>query len=197
MSVPSVGFPVLEPAVTEAFSSLGPGAPQVATVLVGLVVLLLGRKLFWLFVAAVGFTGGLYLAVQLLSRQPDWLVLLAALAVGLIGAVVAIFVQRIAVALAGFGAGGFALLWLVRQFELTGGDWSWLIFIAGGIIGAILVITLFEIALVILSSLAGATMVLQAASLSGMVALLLFGLMIVIGIAVQARMLRQESDRHD
>jgi hypothetical protein len=43
---------------------------QIVTILVGIVVLIAGRRLFWLFVGVVGFVAGLSLAFQLLADQP-------------------------------------------------------------------------------------------------------------------------------
>jgi hypothetical protein len=74
---------------------------QVVSIILGLAVLVLGRKLFWLFVGVAGFVFGLNLATELLGgEQADWLILAAGLAVGLLGAVVAIVVQRIAIGIA-------------------------------------------------------------------------------------------------
>lgn len=44
----------------------------VSQLLVGVVLLLFGRRLFWLFVAACGFAVGLNLAPQLTSTQSEW-----------------------------------------------------------------------------------------------------------------------------
>src|SRR6266545_1805024 len=48
-------------------------------VFVGVVLLLFGRRLYWLFVAGIGFLTGLALVPDLLPGQPEWLILLAAL----------------------------------------------------------------------------------------------------------------------
>ena len=64
-------------------------------------LLFLGRKLFWLFVAAVGFVVGMEAATTLYPHQPDWS-LIVGLILGLIGAVAAIFVQKAAIGIAGF-----------------------------------------------------------------------------------------------
>jgi len=50
-----------------------------ATLIVGLAVLLLGRRLFWLFVGAVGFLAGLQWARPVLGDQPEWVIVVAAL----------------------------------------------------------------------------------------------------------------------
>lgn len=164
---------------------------QVLSVLVGIAVLFLGRRIFWLFVAAVGFILGLALVVDLLPGQPDWVILVAALVLGLVGALVAVIAQKIAIVIAGFFMGGYALLWLLQLFSLTPDRLDWLIFIIGGIVGAILVQFLFDAALIVLSALAGATLIAQVTNFSPPVTAVLFVVLLALGIIVQAQMWRE------
>ena len=60
----------------------------IISVLVGCALLFFGRRLFWLFVAALGFAIGLELAPYLSHNPPLWLSLLLSLGLGLIGALV-------------------------------------------------------------------------------------------------------------
>ncbi|NJN94203.1 MAG: DUF4203 domain-containing protein [Anaerolineales bacterium] len=160
--------------------------------IIGLAVLLFGRHLFWLFVAAAGFVFGVMVAPQLLPGQPDWLILLFGLVLGVVGALLALVLQQLAIALAGFIFGGYALLSLLQAVGVGVSPWEWLVFIVGGIIGAALVLSLFDPALIGLSALVGASLVVEAVRLSGMVALtppldlVLWVILFVVGIAVQA-----------
>lgn len=158
---------------------------QIVAILVGIAVLVAGRQLFWLFVGTVGFVVGLSLAFQLLADQPTWLILLAAVVLGLIGIVVAVFLQTIAIGLAGFLIGGYALTWLLQQFSLDLSQWGWLIFVVGGVMGVLLAIYLFEAGLIILSALAGASLIVQAINLDPLVTVILFVVLVVLGILVQ------------
>lgn len=167
-------------------------AVQIISILVGIAVLLLGRRLFWLFVAAAGFIIGLSLAVDLLTNLPDWVILVAALTLGLVGAVVALIAQKVAVIIAGFFMGGYALIWLLQFLSLNPNGLDWLIFIVGGIIGAILVQFLFEAALIVLSALAGATLIAQVTNFSPPVTAVMFILLLAVGIVVQAQMWREK-----
>src|SRR6266446_8650500 len=74
--------------------------------IIGAVILLFGRKLFWLFVAAVGFAAGVEFAPHLIHEPSPLLALTFALVLGFIGALLAIFLQKIAIAVVGFLAGG-------------------------------------------------------------------------------------------
>ncbi len=103
-------------------------------VVLGLALLFLGRRLFWLFVGAVGFALGAFVATQLIEAG-NVLTILIALGGGLVGILLALFLQSLAIGLAGFVAGA---LILQRMLELVGldiGSWSWVILIIGGIIG--------------------------------------------------------------
>jgi hypothetical protein len=178
--------------MAEDFFLTNPGT-QIISILVGIAVLTLGRKLFWLAVGVVGFILGLSLVVRYMSGQPDWVVLITALVVGGIGVLLAILVQRLAAGIAGFLLGGYLAVWLLQLFELNLNQWAWLFFIIGGIIGIILALSLFELALIVLSSLAGATLIVQAIHFSPLITSLLFLALLVVGIFIQARMLPEES----
>src|SRR5438552_2216657 len=54
----------------------------VISVIVGVAILLFGRKLFWLFVAALGFAVGVEIAAYSLSNPPVWVTVLIVLGLG-------------------------------------------------------------------------------------------------------------------
>src|SRR5437867_3046454 len=83
---------------------------------VGTLLLLFGRQLFWLFVGLIGFAAGLQLAPLLLPGTSEVVVFIAAVLLGLAGAVLAILLQKVAIALAGFVAGGYIALHLILLF---------------------------------------------------------------------------------
>src|SRR5579871_5567358 len=76
--------------------------------LVGVAILLLGRKLFWLFVGAIGFALGAELAPQIIHQPAPTVTLIIAFFLGFLGALFAILIQKLAVGVAGFVAGGWA-----------------------------------------------------------------------------------------
>jgi hypothetical protein len=159
---------------------------MIIRLLAGGALLVLGRKLFWLFVAAVGFAAGWAVATDLLSVEPEWLALVIAVVVGVVGALLAQFVQRLAIGLAGFLAGAFLALSLVRLLNLEAAWWGWLALVAGGIVGAILLGAAFEWALIGLSSLAGALLIVDALDLSSTMHLLVLIGLFVVGVIIQS-----------
>ena len=157
-------------------------------VLIGALLLLFGRKLFWLFVGGVGFVVGFQIATDAMHTRPEWVIILIALGSGLVGIVLSIFLQRVVVAIAGFFAGGYFLSNLVMAV-LHGNQQvvHWVTFIVGGIIGAVLTVYLFDPALIILSSLAGSTAVSQNVPLEPGARGILFLVLLALGIIVQTR----------
>jgi len=161
----------------------------------GGVLLVLGRKLFWLFVAGVGFAVGMFITPLLMPDAPQGVTLAAAIALAVLGAVLAITMQKIAIGLVGFIAGGMIALWLLRALAFDLGAVQWLVFIGGGILGALLLATLFDWGLILLSSLVGANLVVSGAggliawpeNLLPIIFLVVFGL----GVLIQARLLKR------
>ena len=156
--------------------------------LVGAAILLLGRKLFWLFVAAIGFALGAEIAQRIIHQPAPLTTLVIAVVLGLIGMLLAILVQKFAIAASGFLAGGWLALGLYTFFAGHIPNVA-IVFLVGGILGAILLLALFDWVLILFSSLAGARFIAITIVLPQMGRIILFLLLVVIGIAVQSSML--------
>jgi hypothetical protein len=133
-------------------------------VFVGVVLLLFGRRLYWLFVAGIGFLTGLALAPDLFPGQPEWLILLAALVAAIVGAIIAFVAQKLTIGLIGFVAGGGIGLLLLRRMGMVGEGSAWVVYLIAGIVGLVLMLVLFDWALILLSSLAGANLIVTGVS---------------------------------
>ncbi len=156
-------------------------------ILAGLAVLFFGRRLFWLFVGCIGFIVGFELANQMLLGQAAWVILVIALGVGVLGAIASIFLQRIFVIVAGFFSGGYCLSNFAPTVLHSNGEVvQWIAFAVGGLLGAILSGILLDPALIVLSSLAGATAVSQNVPLEPQARTVLFIVLLVLGIGFQA-----------
>jgi hypothetical protein len=160
---------------------------QWVDILIGAALLLFGRSLFWLFVGGVGFLVGFHFATQAFQGQPQWVILLIALGVGVVAAILSIFLQRLVVSIAGFFAGGYFLsnLALAVLHNNQPAVW-WIAFVVGGVVGAILTTALLDPALILLSSLAGATAIAQHVPLAPAQQGILFVVLVAVGIIVQA-----------
>jgi len=164
-------------------------------ILEGVALLTLGRKLFWLFVALIGFEIGAFVAARVFTSQPDWVVLVVAVGVGIIGALLAILLQQLAVAAVGFFAGGYLGIALLELSNLDSGALTLLAFIGGGIIGTLVIVALFDWALIGLSSLAGALTLTQVFLPRHALALIALVALFAIGVAIQAGWWQSEKRR--
>jgi hypothetical protein len=162
---------------------IGPETP-LFVLLAGVALLVAGRRLFWLFVGLVGFFT-VYQWSEPYSgtlSSGRWILAVAA---GLLGILLAIFLQRFAVALAGFFVGGWAVVQFLGLNVASLRTVDLVICLVAGVLAAILAVKVFEIALVFLSSLAGASLIVDAFHPGpGVARVLLVGLL-VVGIAVQ------------
>src|SRR5690242_16278315 len=165
----------------------------ILSVLIGAVVLFFGRKLFWLCVAAIGFAAGMELAPHLMHEPTPVLQLSIGIVFGFIGALLALFVQKIAIAIAGFLAGGKLAMALVAAFVAEGARYPGIAFIVGGIIGAILLLALFDWALIVMSAVVGAYLICHTIVLPQTGATILFVALAVIGVVVQASAFRRRA----
>ena len=165
----------------------------ILSVLIGAIVLFFGRKLFWLCVAAVGFAAGVEFAPHLMHEPTQVLQLSIAIIFGFIGALLALFLQKIAVAVAGFLAGGKLAVALVTAFIAEGARYPGITFIVGGIIGAILLLSLFDWALIVMSALVGAYLIGHTIALPPTGSTLLFVGLTAVGIIVQATAFRRRT----
>ncbi|HEV2839800.1 MAG TPA: DUF4203 domain-containing protein [Chthoniobacterales bacterium] len=166
-------------------------------VLIGAAILLFGRKLFWLFVAAIGFAVGIEIAAYFMRDPPLWLTLVAALGLGILGALLAILLQKFAIAVAGFIAGGRLASALLAAFFVDYAHYRGITFVIGGIVGALLLLALFDWALILLSSVEGAHLIGNGIVLPQAGAVILFVALVILGVVVQGSMLRRSRKRAD
>lgn len=164
---------------------------NIINLVLGIVLLTTGKKLYWLFVGVVGFVIGLALATQYVQLNPAWLVYVVALGAGVIGAILATFLQHLAIALVGFIAGGYGAFYLSGLLGIKGDSVNWMAFIIGGIVGLLLVASVFNWALYLLSAWAGATLVTEAIGLQAQLGLVLFFVLFVLGMIIQAGLFRE------
>jgi Domain of unknown function (DUF4203) len=155
----------------------------------GLILLVLGLKLFWLFVAIAGFLFGMQFGDLILPDQAHWIRLLIALGAGFLGALLAVLAQRVAFALAGFYGGSYLALILAQSFGAGGS--SILLFVVAGVIGAVIATLIMDWAIIVISSLVGAGAMVEALALGQSIRIIVFMVLVVAGILVQARLLPQ------
>jgi hypothetical protein len=150
--------------------------------ILGIGLLVAGRKVFWLFVAAAGFFAGVELTTRFF-HGPEGLSIVVGIVVGILFAILAMALKSIAIGIAGFFLGGAAFLALATSFGVERGEL--IIYIVGGIIGVIFLSIFFDWALIGISSFAGASILVQTLALERPMAGLAFIVLLIAGIAIQ------------
>jgi hypothetical protein len=165
-------------------------------IVLGIILLTMGKKLYWLLVAVVGFMIGLILATQYIQLDPPWLIYIVAFSAGVIGAVLGFYVQKLAIALVGFIVSGYGAVYLAGLLGITTEPFNWMAFIIGGIIGLLLVASIFDWALYILSAWAGSTLVTrtltEGVGMNETLGLILFFVLFVAGMVLQTGIYREK-----
>lgn len=167
----------------------------ILNLVLGIILLTTGKKLYWLFVGVVGFVIGFAVSTQYLQFDQPWVHYAVAIGAGLVGTILAAFVQHLAIAVAGFLVGGYGALQLSGLLGYSTQAVQWMAFIVGGIVGLLLVASVFNWALYLLSSWAGATLVTKSVisadvGVNSQIGLIMFFALFVLGVIIQAGMFR-------
>lgn len=157
---------------------------------VGAILLLFGRKLYWLALGALGFLAGLFLVDKYMSLSGNMELAVAAV-MGLAGIVFAIFLQKLAVTLGGFALGALVAYYLATPFAEQLQYQIWWVALVGAVLGVCFAAFLFNAALVLVSAVLGGLLV--ASGLAGSLSLerteetIAFVVATVIGVVIQTR----------
>ena len=166
------------------FGSEGALGPPWLWVVAGLLLLFLGRQLYTALIGLVGFFV-IYGVPQDLLPLASEMRLPLAVGVGVLAALLAFIVRKVAVALAGGMLGAGAALWAISFY---GARWDilwWIVVAAAAVLGAWVLRVVFETALIVVSSFIGALLIMAAVGLEGLPAHAGVALLIVVGVAFQ------------
>jgi hypothetical protein len=162
-------------------------------VVLGGILLLLGRKLFWLLLGVIGFATGVELATRYF-RGSEVATIAGAIALGIVFALLAVFLESVAIGLTGFLGGGYVLLSLADLLGMHARLPELVAFLVGGILGVLVIILLFDWALISISSLAGASMVVRGLGLTPAGGATAYVILLLVGVLVQGFAFRREKE---
>jgi hypothetical protein len=158
----------------------------------GAMLMIQGRKLYWLFVGGLGFFVTLTLFDPPYSGLSIQTVRVIAVIVAFLGALMAIFLNRLAIFVGGFLGGGFLLILAFQLFGAQLGNLNFFFFLIGGVVGGLIVNSAFHGALIFFSSVIGAGMVVQVMNISALWRFVAVPLLAVVGMGLQALIMRDE-----
>lgn len=146
---------------------------------------MVGRRFFWLSLACIGFLAAFRVTLQSGGSGPAWIAWAVPVCVGLLGALVALVFQKVAVILIGFMTGEMLTMDLVFLLGMESGRFAWVLLLAGGLAGAIAVLVLFDWALIVMSSLIGASVIITVSGLGRPGGDILFAGLAILGVTFQ------------
>jgi len=173
------------------FNVLG-GIAALILLVVGILTLFYGRRLFWVFAALIGFIFGLMIASQLTPDMADFIRILIAIGVGTLCGIMTVYAEKLMIILVGFlgfGISGYLLISLFDFSSLV----NWIIFLISGSIGAVYITRHIEWVVIIVSALLGSLMVSIGVSkfvhTNFLIDLLVFIALLSVGIFFQKKVL--------
>ncbi len=154
-----------------------------SSMIFGFLLLFLGRKLFWLMVGLAGFWVGMHYSAVWWPQNTPAMQMGLALFFGIMGAVLAMAFEWAAVMLAGFGAGGYLSLYFVGP--ILDPSYTMWMFLAAGVIGMVVMYFVFDRALILISAVTGAALIVTHLSLAPIWQSVVFIGLAIGGAAVQ------------
>lgn len=167
-----------------------PPLNAIILIVLGAVALLLGRRLFWLFAAIVGFAVGWWL-VGLFFRDSSTLQLILGVIVGLFLAIMIRGLGQWAIRIVA-GLAGFVILpLLLGNLGMLGGIHELIWSVLGAVLGFVFALFMVDWVLIILSVLLGAGLIMSGAQqltpISQVLHLISGFVLIIVGVLFQAR----------
>lgn len=163
---------------------------RLITIVLGFVSLVGGNQLPWMFVGSVGFILGSFLATLAGFDHSEWQVITFSTAVGMAGIFLTFYLRKIMVLLAGFLAGGYISVTLpeLMGWEVPLGDWQ--AFLLVGAACLVILLLWYNLAMILVSTLAGTTLILQNMSFGSISKEGMFVVLLVFGLIAQYVMMQ-------
>jgi hypothetical protein len=160
----------------------------IASIVVGLLLLVVGRKAFWFFLALVGFAVAVAFVPQLFPDLDGQTQFVVAIVVGIAAGAAAAVLAKVVVWVGGFVGGAYVGVIAWQTLVPAAPGFPWIPVVAGGIAGMLLAKFLFESVLVVVSSAAGASLIVHTIGVGESTGFVLLILLTAIGIIVQGRL---------
>ncbi|MDA8017686.1 MAG: hypothetical protein MPN21_09585 [Thermoanaerobaculia bacterium] len=176
----------LDQIVSNTLSSFEP--KDAIFIVVGSLLLIFGRRLYWLALAGLGFAVALYLSREYLFFESVQQEVIVGVAAGLLGGILAVVAQQLAVRFAGIVLGAWGsfviarILWPEADLLL-----AILLAVAGAGLGFLFAAKLFDLALVLVTSIVGAILISQHLYLDAAVQAVVWLVLTLCGVAFQLR----------
>jgi hypothetical protein len=158
---------------------------------IGGILLFLGHELNFLFAGAMAALLGVRLIPMLPAQWPGWADYVFILGLGVIAAAAVLINERAGYFISGFLAGGLTLVEYFAPDTLT---IPWLLFLIGGVIGALVIGIFTDWALILVTSAIGAAYILNLFVLNPTLEILIGAGLFVIGALTQVIIMQSQKN---
>lgn len=153
-------------------------------VLIGVILLILGRKYTWSFTAGLVFYLFMLVTAKGLFDFPDLLILMIGIVLAVAGGLLAAVLHRVTVPITGFLAGGYLLTLLAGVYKWFPAQ-TWMPFAAGGLLGLVLIAAATDWTLTVMSSVMGAVMIVRGSTIGSSWLVVVFLGIALAGVVIQ------------
>jgi len=153
-------------------------------VLIGVILLILGRKYTWSFTAGLVFYLFMLVTAKGLFDFPDLLILMIGIVLAVAGGLLAAVLHRVTVPITGFLAGGYLLTLLAGVYKWFPAQ-TWMPFAAGGLLGLVLIAAATDWTLTVMSSVMGAVMIVRGSTIGSSWLVVAFLGIALVGVVIQ------------
>jgi hypothetical protein len=161
----------------------------------GCILLVAGRKAFWLFLGLAVFAVTVVFVQHYLPSLDQRTLVVLSLIAGFVAAVASVTLAKALVWVGGFVGGGYVGVIVWGTLIPAGPVFPWLAFIVGGVVGMLVAKFLFETLLVLASSAVGAALLVHVLGIVGTPGLIVLVVLTVVGVIVQGRFLPGKTSR--
>jgi len=156
------------------------------TTVIGFAMLVMGRQIFWIFIAGLGFALGLLFGDSFISSQSQVVIFFVSSIIAIVGALLAYTLQRFAAGIGGFFTGWYLAYIFIDYFNIgLGYEFNVIAPIIIGLICGVLIMKYFDWGVIIASSIAGSAIVVSGMKLARNTELFLLIMMAIIGMVIQ------------
>jgi hypothetical protein len=163
---------------------------RLITIVLGFVSLVGGNQLPWMFVGSAGFILGSFLSVGTQFDQSEWQIITVSTAIGMAGIFMTFYLQKLMVMVVGFLAGGYISLTLPGILGWKTPLVEWQAFLLVGAAFSLILFLWYNLALILVSTLAGTTVILQNMSFGTISKEALFVVLFIFGLIAQYVMMQ-------
>ena len=154
-------------------------------VVIGFILLVAGHQSSWLFVGGISFVLGSQIAEQLNFVHNEIERIIVAFTSAILGSLLVVYMKKLLIILATFVSGGYVCMFLPRTLGWDTTWINWIYVLAAAIASAVITLIWGSMPVILISSLVGATLVVEHLQFGSISPTGLFIVLFIFGLVTQ------------